>query len=1575
MTKMISRDFTLVILSIACLAALSTRPLIHAADRPFSLDRRVAWTTSRVVGSPDPPLPYTAVRAYPKLSLRQPLYIITQPGTKNLLAIEHVGTWAGPGRIVRFPHDPQVASVETLLTMDRLPYAAAFHPKFAENGYVFVCSNGPVSAAKKLNRVSRFTIEQKPPHICDPASQRVILEWESDGHNGGDLAFGADGFLYITSGDGTSDSDGLDTGQDNADLLGAVLRIDVDRPDKGRSYSVPRDNPLIGTPNARPEIWAYGMRNPWRMTFDRASGKLWVGDNGQDLWEHVYLVRRGENYGWSVLEGRHPFRPQRQRAATTFARPAAEHHHAEARSLTGGVVYRGQKLPELIGAYIYGDYSTGRIWALRHDDARITERAAGFIPAVPRELSDTPLQITGFGLDPDGELLIVDHGGGLYRLEAAPPDERPAKFPTRLSETGLFESVAKHRPHTALIPYSVNAPLWSDGAAKERYIALPGLSRIDFTERGGWNFPDGTVLVKTFSHSGDAEGATSLRRIETRLLTKQQGEWQGYSYRWNDEQTDATLVPASGADAVYSLGGRRQTWRFPSRAECMVCHTRAANFVLGLSTLQMNKEHDYGSATVNQLAALERLGAFRVPFSDHADVWVTRAKRWFGTELGQTLRQALAPLAARVAYVPWLVKRPSQYPRLVDPLDGKNDLDRRARSYLHANCAHCHVEAGGGNSQINLDLLAERPAMRLFDAQPQHDPLGIPNARLITPGAPERSVLLDRMMRRGPGQMPPLASSISDEQAVKLVNEWIAAEAKPAQGESRTGWLWTTAYAIPKHTTNEGSGYFSIVEGHNNRVYVGAAKYRHNAYLVEFDPATKNMRVAVDAHQEIGVTATGFAAQAKIHTRNNVGASGRIYFGTKQGYPKDGEKRTDYPGGYPMVFDPATGKTRVYPIPVPHQGIISVTPDESRGVAYISTCSDERPIESSHFMVLDLATGKYRDLVDARHLYAFIVVDHLGRAYHPLLGGQIARYDPRSGKLDRLDQTIDGKPPGKDSHLADEHSHPMNWEISPDRKTLWAVAMSGNALYSYDLSGEGNTLSGRSHGPLIAGAKSTDCRAMCVGSDGTVWAGVAASFDDRRQELHLVSYRPGQPSCHDHGPLAISNPKYTERVDAQGKALPWHHGVEERPDGVFVPLHSIMGICAARDGTVYMTTLAPFTLHAVRPAPPKMPTVAVITTVWTHNSHADIIAARMLESHTLDGKGEWPRLKLASLYVDQTPAGDKSRDLAARHGFRLSSSVADALTLGTNKLAVDGVLLIAEHGDYPDSEIGSTRYPKRRLFDELVRVFENSGRSVPVFFDKHLADNFDDARVIYDAASRLKIPMMAGSSLPGLWRYPPIDLPHGAAVKEIVATSYHRLDAYGFHALELVQCLAEQRLGGETGIRQVRCLEGDAVWDAGRAGRFDRKLLDEAATRFRQRPLAAGETIQKLARKPVLFMIEYRDGLRASVLTMDGGADWAAAWRYADGKSDSTLFWTQEERPMMHFSFLLKHIERLAHDARPVWPLERTLLTTGALDALLTSRKRGGEAVATPYLGVTYSPTSRWQEPPPPPPGRPLSGP
>ncbi len=781
-------------------------------------------------------------------------------------------------------------------------------------------------------------------------------------------------------------------------------------------------------------------------------------------------------------------------------------------------------------------------------------------------------------------------------------------------------------------------------------------------------------------------------------------------------------------------------------------------------------------------------------------------------------------------------------------------------------------------------------------------------------------------------------------------------------------WVWTKAHALPKHTTSEGSGYFSIIEGANGKLYIGTAKYGHNAFLVEFDPQTEKMKVVVDAHKEIGTTATGFAAQAKIHTRNNIGKSGKIYFGTKQGYPQKTEKRADYLGGYPMVYDPKTQTTRVYDIPIKHQGVISITPDESRGLAYISTSSDERPVDSTHFMVLDLKTGEYTDLMDCRHMYAFIVVDYKGRAYHPIQGGDIARYDPKTKKLERLKQTIDGKPPTEESKLALPNSHPINWDISPDRKTLYAVAMSGNQLFSYDLTKPGAALTGKSLGPLIPKAKKTDCRALCIAPDGTVWAGVAATKADNKQRLHVVSYHPGDKAPTNHGPLAISNPNYTTFNDANGKVMKWHHGVHQPAGEPLQPRYVIMGICAANDGAVSITTLYPFTVHVLR-----IPKVAGVTTAYYHNSHADVLLSRLLQTDTLDFQGATPPLKLASLYIDQNPRKDKGRTLAKTANIPVYNSISKTLTRGSGSLSVNGVMLIAEHGDYPESNTGQIQYPKRRMFTEIVNTFKASGQVVPVFSDKHLSDNWTDAKWIYDTAREMNIPIMAGSSLPVLWRYPPIDVKRDAKLKELVAISYHRLDTYGFHALEMVQALAERRHGGETGIKAVQCRVGQSVWEAEKQGVYNRKLLDAALSRLKVQPLKAGKKIEDIIREPVLFTIEYEDGFKANIFTLNYAiVEWAAAWQSQDeSEIQSTLFWTQEERPYHHFNYLLRGIEKMMQTGQPTWPVERTLLTSGVLDELLLSKKNDGQRRLTPHLKIRYKSDWNWQQPLPPPPGRP----
>ncbi len=710
-----------VLFVLVCLAVLRSIP--GAEEERFGLERRVPWITSRVIGSPEPPLPFTTERFYTNLAVRNPMFLAPEPGAESLLLVLQGGEKERPSRVLRVRDEASADETEAFLVMtNRLIYSVEFHPGYRTNGWLFVFSNGPTPEQERTNRISRFTVDRMPPYHCDSASEVTILEWHSQGHDGGGIVFGNDGMLYISTGDGTSDSDGWNSGQTLDDLLGSVLRIDVEHPQGTKSYSVPLDNPFVKTFGARPEIWAYGLRNPWRMTIDRKRGHLWVGINGQDLWETAQLVRRGENYGWSVYEGSHPFYLNRKRGPTPIVAPTIEHPHSEMRSLTGGIVYDGDEFPELEGAYIYGDHSTGQIWGAKHDGTTVTWH---------KKLAQTTHQIAAFCQDARGRVLIVDYGGGIYRLARAPKEDHLAEFPRKLSETGIFLSTRENQIAPGIIPFSVNAPGWADGAEAERFVGLPNDTRIGRTRSGGWNFTNGAVVLQTLSLEKRPGDPTTRRRIESRILTYQSGQWAGYSYRWNEEQSDATLVPASGDEIRLSSD---RVWRFPSRDECMGCHSRAANFVLGLSDVQMDRTHDYGGVDANQIRTFEHIGLFKETQE--------KGRRRSG--------------------------------KLVNPYETNESPEIRARSYLHVNCSVCHVEAGGGNSKMELAVATPLDRMNLIEARPQHDTFAIANAMLVAPGHPENSVLFQRISRRGQGQMPPVATKTVDQQAVALFREWIS---------------------------------------------------------------------------------------------------------------------------------------------------------------------------------------------------------------------------------------------------------------------------------------------------------------------------------------------------------------------------------------------------------------------------------------------------------------------------------------------------------------------------------------------------------------------------------------------------------------------------------------------------------------------------------------------------------------------------------------------------------------------------------------------------------------------------------
>jgi hypothetical protein len=391
----------------------------------------------------------------------------------------------------------------------------------------------------------------------------------------------------------------------------------------------------------------------------------------------------------------------------------------------------------------------------------------------------------------------------------------------------------------------------------------------------------------------------------------------------------------------------------------------------------------------------------------------------------------------------------------------------------------------------------------------------------------------------------------------------------------RAEWLMAKAHKLPSIYTNQESGYFSIVEGQNGKLYIGSAKYGVNGYLLEYDPKSDTTKMVMDVHKTIGSNASGFAAQAKIHTRNNVGSlTGKIYVGSKQGYPEKGESIDDYLGGYVLTHDPKTGTNEHFGIAKPKHGIISVMPDEEKGLIYLSTCSDSRPIDHTHFMVLDVKTKAYKDLGDMEHAYAFIVVDEKHRAYHPARGGLVARYDPESGEVSKMTMTIDGKPAPQE---LTKDGAIQNWDATADRKLLYCVEMSTNQLYVFDMTAAGDAIPGRALGKLLPDAKATDCRAMCVGPDGKVWMAVTEQQRPEGALLHLVSYTPGDSAPKNHGKVGVANANTIELKSADGKDKPWHHTLRKEKDGVYTPWVP-MGVVAGRDGTVYVLTISPFLL-------------------------------------------------------------------------------------------------------------------------------------------------------------------------------------------------------------------------------------------------------------------------------------------------------------------------------------------------------------------------------------------------------------
>lgn len=419
----------------------------------------------------------------------------------------------------------------------------------------------------------------------------------------------------------------------------------------------------------------------------------------------------------------------------------------------------------------------------------------------------------------------------------------------------------------------------------------------------------------------------------------------------------------------------------------------------------------------------------------------------------------------------------------------------------------------------------------------------------------------------------------------------------------------------------------------------------------------------------------------------------------------------------------------------------------------------------------------------------------------------------------------------------------------------------------------------------------------------------------------------------------------------------------------FLATSALIGTVGASPSLAGVDTLRTRPPKRAKPATKK---VAVVASIYHYLSHAYHIAGRFLDGYMKGDDHHFPEFGIASAFVEQVKTTDLSRELAKEHSFRLSETIEDALTLGTGKLAVDGVLLICEHGDYPYNAKGQKLYPRYEYFQKIAAVFEKSGKTVPVFCDKHLSYDRKKAAEMVATAQRMKFPLMAGSSLPVTWRRPELEFKLGTKITEALVASRGELEIYGIHALETLQCMTERRFPGDKpanqGVKAVTCLQGDAVWKAGDDGLWSWELLENALGRSASRN--AGDirancrrfprpaTWGNFVKGPIAFLVEYTDGLKATVLQLDGHvADETFAAQVAgEKKPQSCLFWLPPPPGAAFLEALASHVETFLATGKPPYPVERTLLTSGILDQALESRMNASKRLETPDLDIHYTP-------------------